>query len=73
LEGHTDDAGGSAETNLKLSQERADVVEKYIIARGIAGKRVKGIGYGGTKPIATNTNEDGRRQNRRVEFKIVKK
>jgi outer membrane protein OmpA-like peptidoglycan-associated protein len=72
LEGHTDDTGGE-EASLKLSQERADVVKKYITARGISAKRVTGIGYGGANPIATNANEAGRRQNRRVEFKIVKK
>jgi outer membrane protein OmpA-like peptidoglycan-associated protein len=72
LEGHTDDAGGK-EANLKLSQERVDVVKNYITASGISAKRVKGIGYGGANPIATNRNEEGRRQNRRVEFKIVKK
>jgi OmpA-OmpF porin, OOP family len=72
LGGHTEDAGGK-EANLKLSQERVDVVKKYITASGISAKRVKGIGYGGAKPIATNTNEEGRRQNRRVEFKVVKK
>ncbi|GHN00427.1 hypothetical protein WSM22_19160 [Cytophagales bacterium WSM2-2] len=72
LEGHTEDAGDK-EANLKLSQERVDVVKKYIMARGISAKRVTGIGYGGANPIATNRNEEGRRQNRRVEFKIVKK
>jgi len=72
LEGHTDNVGGE-EASLKLSQERVDVVKKYITASGISGKRVSGIGYGGTRPIATNINEPGRRQNRRVEFKIVKK
>jgi outer membrane protein OmpA-like peptidoglycan-associated protein len=72
LEGHTDDAGGK-EANLKLSQDRVDEVKKYITASGISAKRVKGIGYGGASPIATNRNEEGRRQNRRVEFKIVKK
>jgi outer membrane protein OmpA-like peptidoglycan-associated protein len=72
LAGHTEDAGGE-EANLKLSQERVDVVKKYIVANGISAKRVKGIGYGDAKPIATNRNEEGRKQNRRVEFKIVKK
>jgi OOP family OmpA-OmpF porin len=72
LEGHTEDAGGE-EANLKLSQERVDVVKKYITASGISAKRVKGIGYGGANPVATNRNEEGRRQNRRVEFKVVKK
>lgn len=72
LEGHTDNFG-SKEANLKLSQERVDVVKKYLTAKGISARRVKGIGYGGTKPIAPNYNEEGRRQNRRVEFKITKK
>jgi len=72
LEGHTEDAGDK-EANLKLSQERVDVVKKYIMARGISAKRVTGIGYGGANPIAINRNEEGRRLNRRVEFKIVKK
>lgn len=72
LEGHTDNAGGK-EANLKLSQERVDVVKKYITAKGISAKRVNGIGYGGAKPIAPNYNEEGRRQNRRVEFRITKK
>jgi len=72
LAGHTDNVGGE-EASLKLSQERVDVVKKYIAESGISAKRVKGIGYGGANPIATNTNEEGRRQNRRVEFKIVKK
>jgi OOP family OmpA-OmpF porin len=72
LEGHTEDAGGK-EANLKLSQERVDVVKNYITASGISAKRVNGIGYGGANPIATNRTEEGRRQNRRVAFKIVKK
>jgi OOP family OmpA-OmpF porin len=71
LEGHTDNAGGE-EANLKLSQERVDVVKKYITAKGISAKRVKGIGYGGSKPITKDNSEEGRRQNRRVEFKIIK-
>jgi len=72
LEGHTDNVGGE-EASLKLSQERVDLVKKYITESGVSAKRVTGIGYGGAKPIATNINEEGRRQNIRVEFKIVKK
>src|SRR5690606_32123280 len=72
LEGHTDNFG-SKQANLKLSQERVDVVKKYITSKGISPKRIKGIGYGGARPIAPNYNDEGRRQNRRVEFKIIKK
>lgn len=72
LQGHTDNAGGK-EANLKLSQERVDVVKKYITEKGISARRINGIGYGGANPIAPNYNEEGRRQNRRVEFKITKK
>lgn len=71
LAGHTDNAG-DAEENLKLSKTRVAIVKKYITARGIADKRIQGIGYGGGKPIATNRTEEGRRLNRRVEFKIVR-
>jgi OmpA-OmpF porin, OOP family len=71
LEGHTDNAG-DAEANLKLSHERVAVVKNYITQKGIAPRRIQGIGYGGANPIASNRTEEGRRLNRRVEFKILK-
>ena len=71
LEGHTDNAG-SAEANLKLSRERVAIVKNYITERGIAARRIQGIGYGGANPMASNRTEEGRKLNRRVEFKIVK-
>ena len=73
---HTDSIG-DAEYNLKLSQERADNVVKYLISKGIPTDRLIAKGYGALKPIAPNFNPDGtdnavgREKNRRTEFRIV--
>ena len=71
IEGHTDSTGGAA-INRKLSQERAGSVRKYMIDKGIEGKRLTAKGFGPDKPIADNGTDAGREQNRRVEFNIVK-
>jgi outer membrane protein OmpA-like peptidoglycan-associated protein len=70
VEGHTDNVGNPLK-NLQLSQDRAQAVVKYLISKGIAAERLDSAGFGEQKPIAPNTNEDGRSQNRRVEFIIV--
>lgn len=70
LGGHTDNRG-SAKANLDLSEERVRVVKGYLVAAGIAERRIEGKGYGGTQPIADNRSEDSRRLNRRVELKII--
>jgi OOP family OmpA-OmpF porin len=72
LSGHTDDAGKAA-LNLKLSRDRVARVKNYLTEKGIVASRVRGVGYGETKPIASNKTDEGRKMNRRVEFKIVKK
>ncbi len=72
LGGHTDNVGGN-ELNQKLSQDRADSVREYFVSKGIEPDRVASKGFGETKPVATNDTDDGRQQNRRVEFLIVKK
>ncbi len=69
LEGHTDNSG-SDELNRKLSADRADVVRQYLIEKGIDGNRIKTIGYGASRPIATNETEAGRALNRRTEMRI---
>jgi outer membrane protein OmpA-like peptidoglycan-associated protein len=46
-------------------------VKKYVMDKGIDGKRIKGKGYGGTKPISPGDTEEARRLNRRVEFVIT--
>jgi outer membrane protein OmpA-like peptidoglycan-associated protein len=70
VEGHTDDRGNDA-YNKKLSQARAESVQKYLIERGVATNRLEAVGYGEEKPIGDNKTEPGRTQNRRVEFKII--
>ncbi len=71
LSGHTDNQG-SSKLNIQLSQERVEKVERYLTEHGIDGKRIKGKGYGGSKPIASNASEKTRKLNRRVEIKILK-
>jgi len=63
--GHTDDVGDEA-YNLKLSERRAQAVVDYLAAKGVASGRVTAIGMGETKPLADNSTEEGRAQNRRV-------
>ena len=71
LTGHTDNRG-SAKLNLALSKQRVDAVMYYLISKGTDPTRIKGKGFGGTKPIASNKGEDTRKLNRRVEFTIIK-
>jgi OOP family OmpA-OmpF porin len=72
VRGHTDNTG-SNEINAKLSQDRADAVREYFISKGIEPDRVASKGFGETKPVAANDTDEGRQQNRRVEFVIIKK
>lgn len=69
ISGHTDNVGRD-DYNLKLSQDRASSVGQYLISRGVAGSRVNTVGYGKSQPIADNSTENGRSQNRRVEIQI---
>jgi len=70
IEGHTDAVGNDL-SNLKLSQARAESVAAYLRSKGIEGSRLDAAGFGEMRPIASNDTEDGRAQNRRVEFIIV--
>jgi outer membrane protein OmpA-like peptidoglycan-associated protein len=72
ISGHTDDVGNE-EYNQKLSVDRAQAVVNYLISKGISSSRLSFIGFGFTKPIADNTTEEGRKLNRRSEFKIISK
>jgi OmpA-OmpF porin, OOP family len=65
--GHTDSTG-SEKHNMVLSKERAEAVRSYLVSQGIEAARLSAIGYGPTKPVATNETEEGRAMNRRVEF-----
>lgn len=70
ISAHTD-SKGSDDYNMKLSQRRAESVVNYLISKGITSDRLVAKGYGETKPIDTNDTEEGRQNNRRVEFKIL--
>jgi outer membrane protein OmpA-like peptidoglycan-associated protein len=67
---HTDNMG-SFEYNMNLSQRRAQSMVDYLVSRGIAAERLIGNGYGESRPIASNTSEEGKMLNRRVEFIIL--
>jgi OOP family OmpA-OmpF porin len=68
--GHTD-ATGSAATNRRLSLQRAQSVKAYLVRKGVRPDRLETVGYGPDNPIATNDTEEGRRENRRVELKLL--
>jgi OOP family OmpA-OmpF porin len=70
VEGHTDDRGPAAH-NKDLSNRRAAAVVDWLVARDIERSRLTSHGYGQTRPIDTNATEEGRQNNRRVEFHIV--
>jgi len=70
IEGHTDSDGTQVD-NLELSKERAKIVLKYLIDRGISQNQIIYKGYGESKPVASNTTDKGRQLNRRVEFVIL--
>jgi len=71
VEGHTDNVG-TAERNMKLSQDRAQSVVDYLVKQGkIAPERLEAVGHGQEQPIGDNNNAKGREANRRVEFNIV--
>ena len=67
--GHTDDTGSDA-YNLTLSQKRADSVKAALVQRGVAASRIQTMGYGESYPVADNSTDYGRQQNRRVEITI---
>lgn len=67
--GHTGNLG-SDQYNLTLSMTRAKTVSDFLIKMGIAESRVHHHGFGESRPVATNATEEGRRQNRRIEFEV---
>lgn len=69
VEGHTDNEGDGA-ANMVLSQQQAEAVVSYLISGGIEAARLTAIGYGDEKPLVSNATEEGRAQNRRIEFVI---
>ena len=72
IEAHTDAIGGTA-YNVDLSQARAQTVVEQLASRGVDSERLIAVGHGKNQPIATNKTEQGRAQNRRVEFRMIVK
>lgn len=72
IAGHTDNRG-NYEANQKLSENRANAVGTFLIAKGVKSKRISTLGYGPSQPVADNKTEEGRSQNRRVEITLTPK
>jgi outer membrane protein OmpA-like peptidoglycan-associated protein len=70
IRGHTDDVGDE-KANLVLSEARAKAVYDYLTGRGIEAGRLSFVGYGETQPVADNQTAEGRKQNRRTEFRVL--
>jgi outer membrane protein OmpA-like peptidoglycan-associated protein len=66
----TDNTGGT-ESNLKLSERRANAVVKFLTSAGVDASKLKAVGNGESRPITTNSTAEGRRKNRRVEFVVL--
>lgn len=70
ISGHTSSEGGD-ELNQILSEERAKSVRNYMISKGIDSKRLVAVGYGPSRPKASNDTEEGRKENRRIELSVI--
>jgi len=71
IQGHAD-IRGTAEYNQKLSEKRAQAVEAYFVSKGIESERMNSVGYGFTRPVASNDTPEGMAKNRRVEINSIR-
>jgi len=71
IEGYTDSSGDEA-YNQELSERRAETVRDFLISAGVDPRRISVHGYGEEHPVASNNNEIGRRENRRVEIIVAR-
>jgi len=71
ISGHTDFVGAKA-FNKRLSEKRAAAVKSFLVSKGVDTRRIKTVGYGEERPLASNDDEkEGRSLNRRVEFRVL--
>jgi len=71
VEGHTDNVG-PANANEVISRERATSVVDYLVRQGVSRSRLEAVGYGMTRPLASNDTANGRARNRRIEFAVAR-
>jgi OOP family OmpA-OmpF porin len=69
IAGHTD-AEGEEAANMALSERRAQAVADYLARAGLPSSRFIAVGYGSTQPVASNETDEGKAQNRRIEFVV---
>jgi len=71
IQGHTDNRGNE-NFNIRLSGKRAKAVKDYLVSQGVDAEILSTEGFGSSQPIASNDTKEGRLQNRRVVFEIIK-
>jgi len=71
IDGHTD-ADGSEQYNQRLSEDRANLIVAYLTENGVERNRMTATGYGETKPVGDNSTDEGKAQNRRIEFTVTR-
>ncbi|MBX3250643.1 MAG: OmpA family protein [Myxococcales bacterium] len=72
IQGHTDDQG-DYDYNARLSQRRAESVQRWLVEHGIDAERLRARGYGESRPLVRETTDEARARNRRVEFRILER
>jgi len=72
IQGHTDNSGAH-DLNMRLSQKRAEAVQRWLTQHGVEPTRLMAKGYGPTRPIVPNITQQNRARNRRVQFRIVRR
>ena len=72
IQGHTDNIGSDS-FNKKLSEQRAETVKRFLVAKGVAASRLSTVGFGSSNPVSDNKTAEGRSLNRRIEFKVLGK
>jgi OOP family OmpA-OmpF porin len=69
IAGHTD-SDGNKDSNMDLSKRRAQAVVDYLTKAGVDPQRLSAVGFGDTHPVASNDTEEGKAENRRIEFSV---
>ena len=72
IQGHTDNSG-DRQLNMRLSQRRAEAVQRWLVQHGVESMRLMAKGYGPTRPVVPNITQQNRARNRRVQFRIVRR